>query len=185
MSKRRWVTCAVLLAGSLVGIAKAHAQSPEAATGDWSMLSAGGSVNATRLQYGQHWMVGGTAFVDANFNWRYGIEGETNWEVLRSIENTHARTYLIGPRYQMAGFGQNAQWRPYVKFLAGDGYFDFPYNYAWGNYFVMAPGAGMDYRVNSRIRLRLLDVEYQYWPGFTYGSMTNLSVSAGVRYRIR
>jgi len=43
----------------------------------------------------------------------------------------------------------------------------------------------MDYRVNSRIRLRVFDAEYQYWPGFTYGSMTNLSVSAGVRYRIR
>ena len=91
MLKRRWVACAVLLATSLVGLAKAHAQSPEAATGDWSMLSAGGSVNATRLQYGQHWMVGGTAFVDANFTWRYGIEGETNWEVLRSTDGNWHR----------------------------------------------------------------------------------------------
>jgi hypothetical protein len=49
----------------------------------------------------------------------------------------------------------------------------------------MAPGGGMDYRVNQRLRLRLFDAEVQYWPGFTYGSATNLSVSAGIRYRIR
>lgn len=185
MLKRRWVTFALLLAGLPAGLGSAQAQSSEAATGDWSSLAVGGSVNATRLQYGQRWLIGGTVFADADFTWRYGIEGETNWEVLRQVENTHATTYLFGPRYQLAGFGPNAQWRPYVKFLAGDGYFDFPYNYAWGNYFVMAPGAGLDYRVNSRIRLRLFDVEDQYWPRFTYGSMTNLSVSAGVRYRIR
>ena len=185
MMNRRWVRWALLVAGLAIGLGSAHAQSPESATGDWSSLAVGGSFNASRLQYGQHWLLGGTAFVDANFTWRYGIEGETNWEVLRQVEQTHATTYLIGPRYQLAGMGQNAQWRPYVKFLVGDGYFNLPYHYAWGNYFVMAPGAGIDYRVNSRIRLRLIDAEYQYWPGFTYGSMTNLSVSTGVRYRIR
>jgi hypothetical protein len=189
MTNSRWITCAVLLAALLGGLpgglGRAHAQSPESATGDWSSLAVGGSFNATRLQYGQHWLLGGTAFVDANFTWKYGIEGETNWAVLRQYEDTHATTYLIGPRYQMAGFGQDARLRPYVKFLIGDGYFNFPYNYGYGNYFVMAPGGGLDYRVNSRIRLRLLDAEYQYWPGFTFGSMTNVSLSAGVRYRIR
>ncbi len=185
MMNRRWVTSMLLLAGFLAGWTTARAQAPEAAVGDWSALSVGGSVNASRLQYGQHWMIGGTAFVDANFTWRYGIEGETNWEVLRQVEHTRATTYLVGPRFQLSGLGENAQWRPYVKFMAGDGYFNFPYHYAWGNYFVMAPGGGLDYRVNSRIRLRVLDAEVQYWPTFTYGSMTNLSVSAGVRYRIR
>lgn len=182
---RRSLLVALLLAATLFGARTARAQSPEAAVGDWSTLAVGGSFNANRLQYGQHWLLGGTAFVDANFTWRYGIEGETNWEVLRQVEQTHATTYLVGPRYQLAGYGENAQWRPYVKFMVGDGYFNFPYHYAWGNYFVMAPGAGLDYRVNSRIRLRLFDAEYQYWPGFTYGSMSNLAVSAGVRYRIR
>jgi len=185
MTRRKALIWMVVIAGLVTAAAGARAQSPEAAVGDWSSLSVGGSFNASRIQYGQHWLYGGTAFVDANFTWRYGIEGETNWEVLHQFEQIHATTYMAGPRLQLAGMGQNAQWRPYVKFLAGDGYFNFPYHYAWGNYFVMAPGGGMDYRVNSRIRLRLFDAEYQYWPGFTYGSMTNLSVSAGVRYRIR
>ncbi|HVT98175.1 MAG TPA: outer membrane beta-barrel protein [Acidobacteriaceae bacterium] len=177
-----WSFAAVLL---LAGVCSARAQSPESAVGDWSSLAVGGSFNASRIQYGQRWLLGGTAFVDANFTWRFGIEGETNWEVLRQFEKIHATTYLVGPRYQFSAIGQNAQWRPYVKFLAGDGYFNFPYHYAWGNYFVMAPGGGVDYRVNSRIRLRVVDMEYQYWPGFTYGSMTTFNVSTGVRYRIR
>jgi hypothetical protein len=182
---RRRAGLVFVVALLIAGAGRAVAQSPESAVGDWSSIAVGGSFNASRIQYGQHWLYGGTAFADVNFTWRYGIEGETNWEVLRQFEQTHATTYLAGPRFQMAGIGQNAQWRPYAKFLVGDGYFDFPFNYATGNYFVMAPGAGMDYRLNSRIRLRVLDVEYQYWPGFTYGSMTNLNVSAGVRYRIR
>lgn len=185
MMRRRWVRQLLVVAGLMAALASARAQSPEAAVGDWSSLAVGGSFNASRIQYGQHWLYGGSVFVDANFTWRYGIEGETNWEVLNQFEKTHATTYLVGPRLQLAGLGDNAQWRPYVKFLVGDGYFDFPYHYAWGNYFVMAPGGGVDYRVNSRIRLRVFDVEYQYWPGFTYGSMTNLSVSTGLRYRIR
>jgi len=182
---RNWILWALLLAFSLAGASRTYAQSQESATGDWSSLSVGGTVSATRLQYGQHWLYGGSVFADANFTWHYGIEGETNWAVLHQLENTHATTYLIGPRYQLAGLGQDARLRPYAKFLVGDGYFNFPYNYAWGNYFVMAPGAGLDYRVNPRIRLRLFDVEVQYWPGFTYGSMTNLNVSTGVRYTIR
>jgi hypothetical protein len=185
MTNRKWASCALLLASLMGGFFQARAQSPESAVGDWSSLAVGGSFNATRLQYGQHWLLGGTAFADANFTWRYGIEGETNWAVLRQVEDTHATTYLIGPRYQLGAIDNDAKFRPYVKFLIGDGYFNFPYSYASGNYFVMAPGGGMDYRVNQRIRLRLFDAEAQYWPGFTYGSAANLSVSAGVRYRIR
>ena len=182
---RRWALGILLLAFSLAGGNRTWAQSQESAIGDWSSLAVGATVSATRLDYGQHWLYGGSVFADANFTWHYGIEGETNWAVLNQVEKTHATTYLIGPRYQLAGLGQDARFRPYAKFLIGDGYFNFPYNYATGNYFVMAPGAGLDCRINSRIRLRLFDVEAQYWPGFTYGSMTNLNVSMGLRYRIR
>jgi len=176
--------CSLLFAGLLFGAVPARAQSPESAIGDWSSLSVGGTFSTTRLQYGQHWLEGGGVFVDGNFNWRFGVEGEANWAVLHQLSDTHATTYLVGPRYQMNAF-DNYRFRPYVKFLAGDGEFNFPYNYAHGSYFVMAPGGGLDYWLNSRIRLRLLDAEYQYWPGFTYGSQTNLSVSVGIRYRIR
>lgn len=176
--------CSLLIAGLWLGTANARAQSPESATGDWSSLAVGGTFSATRLQYGQHWLEGGSVFADGNFNWRFGVEGEANWAVLHQMSDTHASTYLVGPRYQMNAIG-NGRYRPYAKFMVGDGSFNFAYNYAHGNYLVMAPGGGVDYWLNSRIRLRLIDAEYQYWPGFTYGSQTNLSVSVGVRYRIR
>ncbi|MGC2581480.1 MAG: outer membrane beta-barrel protein [Acidobacteriaceae bacterium] len=184
MKKYAGLLCSLLFAGLLFAAPKAHAQSPESAIGDWSSLSVGGTFSATRLQYGQHWLEGGGVFVDVNLNWRFGVEGEANWAVLHQMSKTHAETYLVGPRYQMNAIG-NYRFRPYAKFLAGDGEFNFPYNYAHGSYFVMAPGGGLDYRLNSRFRIRLIDAEYQYWPGFTYGSQTNLSVSVGVRYRIR
>lgn len=184
MKTRTGFLCSLLVAGLLLGASYSQAQSPESATGDWSSLAVGGSFSATRLQYGQHWLEGGGFFVDGNFNWRFGMEGEANWAILHQLSNTHATTYLIGPRYQLNAMG-NGRYRPYAKFLVGDGEFNFPYNYAHGSYFVMAPGGGLDYWLNSRIRLRLVDAEYQYWPGFTYGSSTNFSVSVGVRYRIR
>ncbi len=58
MMNRRWVTSMLLLAGFLAGWTTARAQAPEAAVGDWSALSVGGSVNASRLQYGQHMVMG-------------------------------------------------------------------------------------------------------------------------------
>ena len=188
MMHRGWairiVALAALVGGGAAGGFRAQGQSSESATGDWASLAVGGGFSGTHLEYGNHWVEGASAFVEANFTWRYGIQGETNWAFLNQRENTHATTYLIGPRYQLAAFG-NYRYRPYVKFLVGDGYFNFPYNYATGNYFVMAPGAGLDYWVSPRVRLRLFDLEYQYWPGFTFGSQTNPSVSVGIRYRIR
>lgn len=182
---RKWAVWAVVMLGSLaVGASQAKAQSPEAATGDWASLAVGGGFSGTHLEYGDHWIEGASAFAGANFTWRYGIQGETNWGFLNQREQTRATTYLIGPRYQLAAFHQY-RYRPYAKFLVGDGFFQFPHNYAHGNYFVMAPGVGLDYWLSPRVRLRLFDAEYQYWPGFTFGSQTNLSVSVGIRYRIR
>jgi hypothetical protein len=73
---------------------------------------------------------------------------------------------------------------PYAKILVGGGRFDFPFNYGTGNYFVVAPGAGVDLRLGHRIQLRLVDYEYQLWPGFTFGSIHPYGVSAGISYQI-
>lgn len=185
MMLKSWLTPLVLVAGAIAGLGSAHAQSPESATGGETGLSAGATISADRLQYGQRWLGGGGVFVDANFNWRFGLEGEANWAFLHQQSSVHESTLLVGPRYQLRAMGSDYRYRPYVKFLIGNGHFNFPYNYGYGNYFVMAPGAGIDYRLNSRFRLRLADFEYQYWPGFTYGAQSNIAISAGVRYRIR
>ena len=185
MRRRNWIFFTLLVAGALASIGKASAQSPEAATGGEPSLSAGAVVSGNYLEYGKRWLGGAGAFVDANINWRLGIEGEADWARYRQQSDTHATTYLVGPRYQFNAVGSGYRFRPYAKFLIGDGVFNFPFNYGYGNYFVIAPGAGIDFRMNERIRIRLADFEYQYWPSFTFGPVSNLSVSVGVKYRIR
>ena len=101
---RTWAICMVVLSALAFGGSGAHAQSSESATGDWASLAVGGGFSGTHLEYGDHWVEGASAFVEANFTWRYGIQGETNWSFLNQREDTHATTYLIGPRYQLAAF---------------------------------------------------------------------------------
>jgi hypothetical protein len=90
--------------------------------------------------------------------------------------DTHESTYLIGPRIS---FGKH-RLNPYAKLLMGLGRFNFPYDYGYESYFVVAPGAGVDLRLNQRVRLRLADFEYQEWPQFTFGPIQPYGISAGI-----
>ncbi|GAC1357890.1 MAG: hypothetical protein NVSMB3_04720 [Acidobacteriaceae bacterium] len=67
--------------------------------------------------------------------------------------------------------------------LAGRGTFVFPYHYATGNYLALAGGGGVDIH-RGRWQLRAIDFEYQVWPQFTYGRMSQYGVSAGVSYTV-
>jgi hypothetical protein len=89
-------------------------------------------------------------------------------------------TYMAGPTYHR-DFGK---FQPYVKGLVGFGDFNFPYDLAHGSFLVIAPGAGVDYRISRRIRIRAVDFEYQIWPQFAYGSMSNYGISTGLRIRV-
>ncbi len=176
-------TLAGLALSACISVAAAHAQSPPSTIGGNEALAAGGSFSAVHLQYGQHWAFGAAGFVDANLTYHYGLEGEGNWSRWHTQSDVWADSYLIGPRYRLPSFG-NYRFRSYAKFVIGSGHLNLPYNLGSDNYFVMAPGAGIDYRYRGRFDIRVCDVEYQYSPNFIYGSNTNLSVSAGIRYRI-
>jgi hypothetical protein len=144
------------------------------------MLSAGATGSGYYLQYGEQKMLGITGFVDLDTRRHLGIEGEARWLVFHQANDEHAVTYAIGPRYHM----NVGKFQPYAKALVGIGQFNFPYNYAHGNYLVIAPGAGVDYRINRRIQFRLVDIEYQDWPQFDFGGMSSFGVSSGIRIRI-
>ena len=173
----------LLLAVCLLSASLASAQAVESATHGGFTLSAGASGSGFYLQYGARKMLGVTGFVDAD-TWRsIGIEAEGRWLEIHQTANVHAETYLIGPRYHR----NVGRFQPYAKGLVGFGQFNFPYNYGHGSYLVIAPGAGVDYRLSHRFRWRT-DFEYQIWPQFNYGaadtSMTSLGVSTGIRVRI-
>ncbi|TCK73742.1 hypothetical protein [Acidipila rosea] len=161
--------------GSVYGQVK-----PAGVGGDES-IAVGGTTTVAHLDYGKRWLGGASVFADINWNPRYGVEGEASWLWIHQQAQTHYSTYLVGPRISLGAFGR---FRPYVKGLAGDGHFNFPYNYGVGNYLVIAGGGGTDYRLNSKFRIRVADFEYQYWPRFTFGAITPYSFSTGLRYTI-
>ena len=171
---------AILLVLFLASPHRSSAQVVPSADAGGLNLSAGATGSGYYLQYGERKMLGVTGFVDLDTRRRLGIEGEARWLVLHQTADVHVATYAIGPRYHV----NMGRFQPYAKALVGIGQFNFPYNYAHGNYLIIAPGGGVDYRLNRRIYLRLADVEYQYWPQFDFGAMTSVGVSTGIRVRI-
>lgn len=143
-------------------------------------ISAGGTASGAYVQYGERKMLGVTGFVDIDSRSPFGVELEGRWLEWNQTANVHLETYALGPRYHK-NFGN---WNPYAKGLLGYGNFNFPYNLATGRYLMVTAGGGIDYHLTKRVYLRAADFEYQYWPQFTYGAMSTVSISSGIRVRI-
>ncbi len=155
----------------------AFAQAAESANAGRAYVWVGGGISGYYLQYGERKNLGVTGYIDADSVRRFGIEAEGRWLDFHQTNNIHAETYLAGPRYHF----NVGRFQPYAKGLVGLGKFNFTYNYAHGNYFVVAPGGGVDYRLSPRWSARI-DGEYQYWPQFTFGAMSSAGVSVGIKY---
>jgi hypothetical protein len=157
-----------------------HGQARYAATGPGSLVTLGATASDFQIDYGKRYLGGVGVYADFNPTWRVGIEGEARFLRYNQFADTHLSTYLVGPRIS---FGKH-RLNPYVKVLAGLGRFNFPYDDATGSYFVIAPGAGLDYRINQRVKLRLIDFEYQEWPQFSFGPIHPYGISAGISFSI-
>ncbi len=180
-AKALWM--AALLAVFFAADRCAWAQVAEAAVGGEQQFAVGSEYSAMHIDYGKRWLAGPGIYVDANLNVHLGLEGEARWLNTNEDAGTHTRTYLGGARYTFNS--PHGRLRPYAKFMAGVGEFYFPYQYAKGSYLVLEPGGGLDFRLSHRIRVRLIDVEYQRWPFFSFGSMSAYGASAGIRYAFR
>ena len=139
----------------------------------------GGTFSQFQGDYGQRTISGGSAYVDTNLFWNTGVETEARRMWYPNF-GEREETLMAGPRWSFRRSG----FVPYVKVLVGGGRFVFPYKYGVGNYFAVAPGAGVDLRVGRRLRLRLVDFEYQEWPGFTYGALHPYGISAGLSFQV-
>jgi len=175
--RQRWLPFAAALL-ALVSGHEAFAQALPTASGPGSYVIAGGTFSDFQADYGKRAIQGASIYIDANLTWRYGLETEARRMNYPSFGERQS-TILAGPRWSFRPKG----FVPYVKVLAGGGRFDFPFAYGTGNYFVIAPGAGVDLRLGQRVRLRLIDYEYQIWPGFTFGSIHPYGISAGISYQ--
>ena len=178
-SRRVFLYLGALLLIALIAERTAHAQALPTATGPGMYVIVGGTFSEFEGDYGKQAISGGSVYVDSNLFWRYGIETEVRRMVYPDFGERQT-TLLAGPRWSFRAKGLV----PYVKVLAGAGQFEFPYGYGHGNYFVVAPGAGVDLRLGEKIRVRLIDVEYQEWPSFSFGQIHPYGISAGISFQL-
>ncbi len=181
-SAAKWAKAAIVLPLFLTVIALhvAQGQSPESANAGRVLLWAGGGVSGYSLGYGDRKLLGITAVIDADSIRHFGIEGECRWLEYHQEANVHVETCLIGPRYHFNA----GRFQPYAKGVVGFGNFNFPNGNAFGRYLVIGPGAGVDYRLGSRWSFRVVDFEYLIWPKFSFGAISSVGVTTGIRYRV-
>lgn len=152
-------------------------------------LSMGGSYSFFDAAYGGYKVMGAVAYV--NFSpliWDHvGGEVEGRWLTFNASRGFREYNYLAGPVYKIT-LSEHRALHPYLKALVGTGDIDFPNHLAYGRYFVLAPGGGVDLTLTRRWRLRG-DYEYQIWPqapgipGLSGGMMKPNGVSVGFTYR--
>jgi hypothetical protein len=168
------VLFALLIAGRI-----APSQALPTATAPGTRVMVGGTVSRFESDFGEQAISGGGLYVDSNLFWRYGVETEVRRVVYPNFGERQV-TLLVGPTWSLRPKGLV----PYVKVLAGVGRFDLPYGYGHGDYFVVAPGAGLDLCLGEKIRVRMVDFEYQAWPGFSFGALHPYGISAGVSFQL-
>lgn len=183
------VVCARLAILGLFATAVAQGQVTQSAEGagqslrvgtEFSNLQAGFPINSNvRLS-------GVGVFGNFNWNYRYGVEAQASFLNLNSWHGETEQDYLAGPRYT---FLHSSKWRPYGSFQVGLVKIKYPFSIGTGTSFAIAPGGGLDYRINHKWSIRG-SYQYQFLlnsPNFTdepeFGIRPN-GVSVGVSYRL-
>jgi hypothetical protein len=183
---QRILTMAALLMTPILGAGQAVYEAQRAPV----TLTAGGSFSYFDADYAGNKATGIGAYADFSpivFD-HLGVEAEGRWLMFNASQSFREYNYLAGPRYRFSLAGYRGL-HPYVKVLVGEGVIDFPYHLAYGRYFMIAPGGGVDIAINHRVRVRA-DYEYQIWPdapgipGLPSAAMKPNGVTAGVSYRI-
>lgn len=182
LSHSAFISFSALLAFCLFAGRQARAQAIPSGWQEGFTLSAGGTASGYYLGDGARKIAGPAVFVDADTRHRFGIEGEARWLNFPQTNSMHNTTWLVGARSVVYAFDR--KWYPYAKGMVGVTQFNFPYNSAKGDYLVVAPGGGLDLGLNERVRVRVIDAEYQFWPQFSYSNMPAWGISTGVRVRV-
>ena len=120
---------------------------------------------------------------DLKFTRWVQLEGEMRWLRFNSFIDITEDNYLIGPRVPIHEF----RWKhatPYGKALIGMGKMNFAYNSAYGHFFDVALGGGVDLQLTKHISVRPFDFEYQFWPNWVNGTLKPYGGSAGIAYKI-
>jgi len=168
----------------LAGPIRMHAQDRPTVSGPGGYVAVGGGASMFQADYGQRHLGGAMAFTDTNLTWRYGVESELRYLRYNTDEDVTETNYFIGPRVSLDPGFRLGRVRPYAKLLVGAGKMNFPFHYATGTFFTVAPGGGVDVILNDRVSVRVIDLEYQSWTSFNFGPMHPYGLSAGLSFRL-
>jgi hypothetical protein len=171
-----------LLVAAFMFCCEGHSQAKPTATGPGSYVAVGAGISGFETDYGKNDIGGALVYADVNPEWRVGLEGEARFLRIHSAEQVTETDYLGGIRVLL--WPKPHRWEPYAKFLAGVGRITLPYGYAHGSFLAYAPGAGVNVALTRTLTWRVVDVEYQRWPQFTYGSLSPYGVSTGISLRL-
>jgi hypothetical protein len=177
----------------MAGVRTGSAQSAETAEGRSFTINAGGMVsgfepdlgaNGLTPDEGSNWLFGGGTYVDFHFTHWLQLEGEARWLRFNQYYGEHEDNYLIGPRVPIHSIGRRGE--VYGKALIGLGSMTFPNSPgSWGHFTDLAFGGSADFRVSSKLTVRAVDFEYQYWPVWLPNhSLSPYGVSVGASYRV-
>jgi len=153
-----------------------HAQALPAASrvGD---LQIGVGYSSAKPDYSQQTFTGIAVYADFDFLPYLGVEAEFHKVDTPSSDQSYQMTGEVGVRY----FRTCGRVVPYVKVMIGRGDFDYPYSLTNLSYNLYAGGAGADFKVAERLRLRA-DYEVQSWSSFPSGGLKPKLLTFGVAY---
>ncbi len=160
-----------------------HAQAVPTATRN-SSVQIGAGYSFASPDYGQKKIQGYTIYGTYDFTRHWGIEGDIHRISVITPTDIGEDSYLLGPRYVF----HYGRFRPYAKGLLGLGRFKTDYdprslrpNYA-NTYKMYALGGGADMRASRHWNIRLVDFEYQGWPGYGKNGLTPYVFTFGAAY---
>ena len=146
-------------------------------------FQAGVAGSSYTLDYNEGREKGFTIYGDVDLGSHLGVEALYRNASIVTPHDIGENHILIGPRFHI----DRGRFSPYAKALIGRGTINFQLGYnlvaSSQSYIDYAFGAGLDLHVTPRINVRLIDYEYQTWPGFPPHGLTPTGLSAGVAYR--
>ena len=172
---------ALLLFASFAGTAL-HAQATATAERT-ARIQVGAGVTMVAPDYEPKDTFGYSIYGDFDFTRHLGIEGAIHMATVITPTDIAESSYLLGPRYVFT----KGKFRPYAKALLGLGVFTFQSVYAnskssSSTHKMYAFGGGVDYTAKRRLNVRVIDIEYQRWPGFASSGLTPLVFTVGGAY---
>ena len=145
-------------------------------------LQVGVACSSYTLDYGEGREDGITVYADLDLPKHLGLEALYRNASIQTPHDIGENHLLVGPRLS----AHKGRFIPYGKALVGVGTINFQQGYnvtsSSQSYFIYALGGGLDYHATRRLNLRLIDFEYQLWPGFKPNGLTPTGFSIGAAY---